>query len=152
MDGAPCVDISPIPGFAPPILTRLNLTARPIVALARQQGPYAPDWLCSPSLSLMGPLIIRSGAHGWVVACIAYRLNAGSDMALNAAVITGKYSGRHPAITELIANFSMVAAPQLGGISQITWSAGMSEHESISSTRFGVGGVIGRPSVQPRSR
>ena len=86
------------------------------------------------------------------MACIAYRLNAASDMALNAAVITGKYSGRQPAITALIANFSMVAAPQLGGISQITWSAGKSEHESISWTRSGVGGVIGSPSVQPRSR
>jgi hypothetical protein len=152
LDGAPCVDISPIPGFAPPILTRLNLIARPIVALARQQGPYAPDWLLSPIFSRMGPLIIKSGAQGWVVAWIAYRLNAGSDMALNAAAIIGKYSGRQPAITALIANFSTVAAPQLGGTSQITWSAGMSEHESISCTRSGVGGVIGSPSVQPRSR
>ena len=68
----------------------------------------------------MGPLIMTRGAHGWVVAWMAYKLKAGSLMASTAAIRTGKYSGRHPAITALTASFSTVAAPQVGGSSART--------------------------------
>lgn len=44
------------------------------------------------------------------------RLCLGSKQASTAATTTGKYSGRHPAITELIASFSIVAIPPCGKI------------------------------------
>ncbi len=59
----------------------------------------------------MGPLTSIITAQGWVVACIAYKLKAGSLMASTAASTTGKYSGKHPAMTALIATLSTVAAP-----------------------------------------
>ena len=43
-----------------------------------------------------------------VVACTPAMLKAGSIRALVAATTTGKYSGRQPAITALIATFSRV--------------------------------------------
>ena len=73
-------------------------------------------------------------------------------MACTAASTTGKYSGRHPAITALAATFSTVATPPSGSISPSeAWrSTGLCP--SISSMRPSVGGTMGSPSVQPRSR
>src|SRR5215813_7631136 len=54
---------------------------------------------------------MRSGATGLVVTWTPCRLNAGSARASTAATSTGMYSGRQPAITALMAIFSVVAAP-----------------------------------------
>ena len=52
-----------------------------------------------------------SGAGALVVADTPCRSKASSHTASTAASTTGKYSGRQPAITALIAIFSTVARP-----------------------------------------
>src|SRR5581483_6004616 len=73
-------------------------------------------------------------------------------MASSAATRTGIMTGVAPAITALTATFSTVASAQSGGILPTTWSGGSAIPPSIARTRGSVGGTIGRPSVQPRSR
>ncbi|HSD09379.1 MAG TPA: hypothetical protein VLF14_00215 [Candidatus Binatia bacterium] len=68
-----------------------------------------------------------------------------------AAITTGKYSGRQPAITAFTASFSIVTIPWLGGMAPSSNARSRSVQASIRSTRSGVGGTIGRPSVHPRS-
>src|SRR2546430_8994535 len=46
------------------------------------------------------------------------RLNAGSHAPSAAAITTGRYSGRQPAITALVAAFSTVRRPKFGAISR----------------------------------
>src|SRR5712692_5067920 len=60
---------------------------------------------------------------------------------------TGKYSGKQPAITALIAIFSIVAGAHLGGIGPMTSCGSRFVPPSILSTRSGVGGTIGSPSL-----
>src|SRR5436853_6247373 len=60
---------------------------------------------------------------------------------------TGRYSGRQPAITALIAIFSIVAGAHLGGMTPITSSGSRLVPSSILPTRSGVGGTIGKPSL-----
>ena len=127
-------------------------SARPIAALAGQPGPSAPHPALTPIRAATGPLTTSSGATFSSVVCTPRRLNAGSRMACTAASTTGKYGGSQPAITALAATFSTVATPPSGSTSpRTTWrSSGLSA--SIASTRPRVGGTIGSPSVQPRSR
>ncbi len=99
------------PGFAPPRFTHTSLTARPIVALARQPGPNTPAPELISSSARIGPLTITSGDGAFVVADTPCRSNASSQIASIAASTTGRYSGRHPAMTALIAIFSTVARP-----------------------------------------
>ena len=64
---------------------------------------------------------------------------------------TGIYCGKQPAITALIAIFSTVAGAQRGGTTPIT-SCGLRLTAAIIwPTRSSVGGMIGKPSVQPFS-
>ena len=51
------------------------------------------------------------GLEKWVEVDTPCRLNDGSHAASTAASTTGKYSGRQPAMTALIAIFSTVARP-----------------------------------------
>src|SRR5262245_12647828 len=60
---------------------------------------------------------------------------------------TGKYSGRQPAMTALMAIFSIVAGAHLGGIGPMTSCGSRFVPPSIFSTRSGVGGTIGNPSL-----
>src|SRR5215472_2005468 len=60
---------------------------------------------------------------------------------------TGRYSGKHPAMTALMAIFSMVAGAHLGGIGPMTSCGSRFVPPSIFSTRSGVGGTIGNPSL-----
>ena len=80
--------------------------------------------------------------------CIA---NSGSSAAFMAPSSTGKYSGRQPAITALTAAFSTVQGTRFGGINPIISSAFRVVPANIRATLKSVGGVTGRPSVQPRS-
>src|SRR6516225_12070456 len=77
----------------------MSRTARPIVALARLPGPNRFTSAFIPISSATGPLTIRSGAEPPVLAVDPWKLNSGLSMASNAASRTGKYSGRHPAMT-----------------------------------------------------
>src|SRR5215467_14539084 len=60
---------------------------------------------------------------------------------------TGKYSAKHPAMTALMAIFSIVAGAHLGGIGPMTSCGSRFVPASIFSTRSGVGGTIGKPSL-----
>jgi tRNA G18 (ribose-2'-O)-methylase SpoU len=55
--------------------------------------------------------LVTQGAEKWVDVATPCRLNAGSHAHSIAAMTTGKYSARHPAITALIAAFSTVTRP-----------------------------------------
>jgi hypothetical protein len=133
------------------MFNKINLMARPIVALARQQGPNAPDLLFIFSFLAIGPLTIMSGATGCVVGCISASRNFSSAIASIAAIITGMYSGRQPAMTALIAIFSTVASPQHGGIVATTSEGFLLVPAIIFSVAWLVGGIIGNPSLQPFS-
>ena len=80
-------------------------------------------------------------------------LNASVQAASTAVSTTGRYSGLQPAITALIATFSTVQGTRSGGAIATT-SSGRARGvpSSIASTRASVGGTIGSPSVQPRSK
>lgn len=95
-----------------------------------------------------GPLTRKNGVSGRMPTSVASG-NAGSLIASTAARTTGKYSGRHPAMTALAATPRTVAAPCRGGITATTASGSRSTVESIAATRSGVGGMTGSPSVQP---
>ena len=78
-------------------------------------------------------------------------LNSSVHTASTALKTTGRYSGRHPAMTALIATFSTVAGARLGGTVATTSSGSRDVPWSMASTRVSVGGTTGSPSVQPRS-
>src|SRR2546425_8922897 len=109
--GCASVDMLTTPGRAPPRFTQTSRTARPIVALARQPEPKTPAAQLISSARRTGPLTITSGVGALVVALTPCRSNASSQTASTAAITTGRYSGRQPAITALIAIFSTVARP-----------------------------------------
>ena len=114
--GLPSVERSVPPGFAPPRLRIASRTARPMVALARLPWPSAPSFMFIPMRSRIGPLMTSTGLAPMVVAITPWMLYSSVRMASTAAMITGMYSGLHPAITELIASFSIVTSPMFGGI------------------------------------
>src|ERR1044071_4447293 len=62
-------------------------------------------------------------------------------------MITGRYSGREPAMTALMAIFSIEHGAHLGGITPITSCGSRLLAASMRSTRSGVGGTIGSPSL-----
>ncbi len=93
-----------------------------------------------------GPFTTSSGAAMWVVACTPCRLKAGEQSASMAARTTRAYSGRHPAITMLIASTSRLSVPQRGGTRASTYPASPPRASTIASTFAGVGGTTGSPS------
>src|SRR6185503_19356589 len=62
-------------------------------------------------------------------------------------MITGKYSGKQPAISALMAIFSIEQGAHLGGIGPMTSAGSRVVAPSIFSTRSAVGGTIGKPSL-----
>ena len=104
-----------------------------------------------PSSNAIGPFTTTSGVAICVEHCTDARLNRGSSKASIAAITTGKYSGKHPAITALAANFSTVARPPRGAISPTTSSAERPDASTNARTRPTVGGTTGSPSVHPAS-
>ena len=112
--GLPCKDISVVQGLAPPTFSNRSRTARPMVALALKPGPSVPRPLFNPIVSRTGPFTISNGDTGLVVVCSPWMLNDGSVIAWTAAINTGIYSGRQPAMTAFTAIFSTVADPASG--------------------------------------
>ena len=93
------------PGCAPPMFTQQRRTARPMVALARQPGPKTPAPELMSSAARIGPFTITRGATASVVPETPRRQKRSSHIASTAASTTGRYAGRQPAITALIAIF-----------------------------------------------
>src|SRR6266851_3533651 len=137
---------------APPTLATISRRARPIVALARHPGPKTPAAQLMSSALRAGPLTMKSGEWKLVVAETPWRSKASSHMASTPAITTGRYSGRQPAMTALIAIFSTVARPKLGGTSATRSAASRPDPPIMAVTRSRVGGMTGRPSVTPRSK
>ena len=124
---------------------------RPIVALARQPSPNALEPPLMLSCFRIGPLTMSMIAGPPVVACSAYRFNLGSVKASTAAIRSGIYCGRQPAITALMAIFSILAGAQRGGTTPMTSCGFRLTAAIVCPTRSSVGGIIGNPSVQPFS-
>src|SRR6185369_12909880 len=97
-----------------PMLRNARFTARPIAAFARLPGPSTLPSTFMPSSATMGPLTITIGHADPVVVATPIRLNSGAASALTAAPTTGRYAGRQPAITALIAMSRQVAASNAG--------------------------------------
>ena len=128
-------------------------SARPIVAFARLPGPSALWRAFMPISAAIGPLTIAHSAAPPVLVSTVWRLNASSNIASSAATTTGKYSGRQPAMTALIAACSSVTPRPRAGRKPISVSGSSASTTSSSAcTRSGVGATIGSPSVQPRSK
>ena len=99
-----------------------------------------------------GPFTTTIGPENQVVhnrPCIA---NSGASAASTTARTTGMYSGLQPAITALIATFSTVHGALFGGIVPIGSCGSRVVPRSMRSTRTGVGGTTGNPSLQPREK
>lgn len=92
-----------------------------------------------------------TGVGKWVVASTPCILNCSVVIASTAAMTTGRYPGLQPAITALIATFSTVTGARFGGTTPMTSCGSRFVPPSIRSTRSGVGGMTGRPSVRPWS-
>src|SRR5207245_10186244 len=88
-----------------------------------------------------GPLTMKMGATASVVPEIPTRSNASSHIARTAATTTGMYSGRQPAITALIAIFSIVARPLAGATLAMSSSARRSDAAIIGSASARGGGA-----------
>ena len=102
-----------------------------MVALARLPWPRAliPEFI--PMARATGPLTTRTGPTNQVVASTPCMLNSSVHTASTAASTTGRYSGRHPAMTALIATFSTVAGARVGrhdGHQLVGRPAGAVEH------------------------
>ena len=145
------VALSISPMIKPATLRTNRRSARPIVALARYPGPKQPESPLMPSCSAMGPLTITTGAAPPVVAWHPARLNGVCKAALTQATTTGKYSGRQPAITALIATFSMVTSELEGWATPRDSDGSSPQGPSIRRTASSVAGTTGIPSVHPCS-
>src|SRR4051794_26554780 len=121
-----------------------------MVAVARLPGPSRPLPQRTSSWVRIGPLTTMTCDGLLVVAQLVQQLAAGAVRARTAATTVARCSGRHPAITALMATCSAVTvADQLA--TDPTTSSGSSLACSRNDvTTSGVGGTIGRPSVQPR--
>ena len=151
LPGLPCIARSISPGRPPPTLRMMSWKARPMVALARLPWPSAFRPQFMPMRRATGPFTTMTGPAKWVVQSRPCMEKPGISAASTAASTVGKYSGRQPDMTALMAAFSTVQGARLGGISPMISSAARVVPASIRATRRSVGGTIGRPSVQPRS-
>ncbi len=104
-----------------------------------------------PMAFRMGPEMTIVGAQHEFEHVQPSSLMMSSAMPSTAASTSGKYVGRHPAMTALTAIFSTVACPRSGGSSATTWSRGRSVPRHISATASSVGGTMGVPFVKPRA-
>src|SRR4029453_2356611 len=99
----------------------------------------------------IGPFTITTGPTGIVVASTPWMLNSSGQTASTAASTAGRYSGRQPAITALIATFSTGAGARAGGTIATISSGSRVVPPSIAIPRRSVAATTGRPSVQPRA-
>ena len=115
LPGLPSVARSTSPGRPPPTLRITSCSARPIVALARLPWPErVARREFMPIAPAIGPFTTTSGPENHVVASRPCMLNSSVHAASTAASTTGRYSGRQPAITALIATFSTVHVDEVG--------------------------------------
>src|SRR5207244_10134539 len=105
--------------------------------------------LLTPRRVAIGPFTTMTGAEPPVVHAVDPTWNCGCSTARTLARTTGKYSGRHPAITAFAATFSTVTVPRNGSIRPRTSSGARLVWLSISATSGSVGGITGSPSVHP---
>ena len=98
-----------------------------------------------------GPLTITTGPTGMVVASTPWALNSSVHAASTAASTTGRYSGRQPASTALIATFSTVHSTRSGGTTATMSSGGRRVPASIAQHARLRRRHDGSPSVHPRS-
>ena len=122
-----------------------------MVALARFPCPSALSPEFMPMRFAMGPLTMITGLEKQVLQVTPCRVNPGSRAASRAVSTTGMYSGRHPAMTALMATFSTVQGASSGGTRPMTSCGSRRVPPSIRRMRSGVDGTTGRPSLQPRS-
>jgi hypothetical protein len=99
-----------------------------------------------------GPLTTRHKAAPPVLVSTALALKAGSSMADRAASTTGKEAGAQPAMTALTAACSAVTERLRAVMVPSISSAPTPPATSMASTRSGVGGTTGRPSVSPSAK
>ena len=102
-----------------------------------------------PMRSRTGPFTISTGEPPIVVAPAPCSPKRSSAIASTPARTVGKYSGLQPAMTALIATFSTLSGARFGGSTAISSSGSRRVAASIRSTRAGVGGTTGSPSVTP---
>ena len=140
--------IAPMPGSAPPTFCWIRRSARPMLAPAGRcgSGPRQPKPAFRRICFEIGPLTITTGNALPEAACNCSALVCGSRKASTAAISTGRYSGRPPAIASAIAQVSTVARPPRGGNLPSRCSRGSALPARIRSTRSRVAGHNGRPS------
>ena len=149
--GMPCVVWSNTCGTTPNALRSISPSARGIVALGRKPAAKIPPVELIPSSPRIGPLITISGA-GPLVDCQPPPFAARSRMTASQAASTiGKYSGRQPAITALIAAVCTVHSRSRWSMRHSTSSGERLVWARNSSTSASVAGITGRPSLQPFS-
>src|SRR5215472_2644259 len=151
LPGCPRVERSRRPGAPPSTLMMSSLSMRPMLALARLPLPRALWVAFIPISRRTGPLTTANGALPPVLAEQPCNPNSAAHTARTSATTTRMYSGRQPAMTAAMAIFSPLMRRRRTG-STPTISAGSIPTASRKRcTRAGVGGTIGRPSVQPLS-
>ena len=106
--GQPWVDLSRTPGRQSRQFRSTSRSDRPMVALALYPGPKRFVFALRPRRSRIGPLTMTIKAAPPVLVAGPWSMKEESPIACRAAPTTGKYSGRHPAITALIAALSAV--------------------------------------------
>src|SRR5687767_10835256 len=139
----PCEPMNVTPGTEPPCpFWESRPYARPIVAFAWLYGPIAPMPAFMPISWRTGPLTTV------IVAPLLDVLWRAVTHVAPSARMTGKYSGRAPAITAFTATFSTVyshASRKCVGRMRPTTSFGFRlVARSIAATRSSVGSTIGR--------
>ena len=113
-------------------------------------GPSKPKPELRRIFFAIGPLTITTGNGLPEVACNNSLIADGSKNASTAAINTGKYSGRPPAIASAIAQDSTVTIAPRGGNLPSTCARGSGAPRMIQLTRSVVAGHSGRPSPHCR--
>src|SRR4051794_35730959 len=113
-----------------------------MVAVARLPGPSSPFPQRTSSWVRTGPLMTMTCDGLLVVAQLVQQLASGAVRARTAATTVGRYSGRQPAITALMATCSAVTvADQLATV-PTTSSGPRPACSRNDATASGVGGTI----------
>ena len=140
----------PVAGSAPPRFCCIKRSARPMLAPAGccGSGPSKPKPELSRIFFAIGPLTMTTANGLPEVACNRSPIASGSKKASTAAIRTGRYSGRPPAIASAIAQASTVTMAPRGGNLPSTCARGNAAPRMIQLTRSCVAGHSGRPSPQ----
>ncbi len=128
-----------------------SLTARPITLVARSVPPSTLKPVQAPISRRTGPFSTTRTAQPPVLAVAPWSRKGSSSMAAQAVTTAGKCWGRQPAMTAFTATFSAVTGRPRTGSTPMSWSGGTSASSRHAATASGVGGTMGRPSVQPRA-